>query len=138
MKKGFLLVFLLVVSAGLAQAQTLIYRPVNPAFGGSFLNYGWLLNSAEAQNKLQDPAEALKEIEEATSAVDDFSAGLQRQVFSRLTRQLIDNQFGEQGLQPGTFQFGDLQVDIAEAAEGLLIRIIDAGGGESTITVPYF
>lgn len=139
MKKSFLFVYLLAFGSGLAQAQSFVYRPTNPAFGGSFLNYGWLLNSSDAQNKLQDPAVAAKAVEDARSSpVDDFAAGLQRQLFNRLSRQLIDNQFGEQGLRPGTFQFGDLQVDISEGAEGLIIRIIDAQGGESTVTVPYF
>ncbi len=138
MKKGFLFVFFVGVGSGLVQAQTLIYRPLNPAFGGSYLNYSWLLNSAEAQNKIADPADALKDQEKELSAVEEFGASLQRQLLNRLSRQLLDNRFGEQGLQPGTFQFGDLQVDVTEGAEGLVIRIIDANGGESTVTVPYF
>ena len=45
---------------------------------------------------------------------------------------------GEDQLEPGTFQFGDLTVEITEGSDGLTIRIVDGQGGESTVTVPYF
>ena len=35
-------------------AQDLVYKPKNPAFGGDTFNYQWLLSSAESQNKLKD------------------------------------------------------------------------------------
>ncbi|MEO0557646.1 MAG: curli assembly protein CsgF, partial [Bacteroidota bacterium] len=35
-----------------ASAQQFIYTPKNPAFGGSPLNYSWMLSSAQAQNDL--------------------------------------------------------------------------------------
>ena len=38
------------------QAQDLVYKPRNPAFGGDTFNYQWLLNSADSQNLFKDPA----------------------------------------------------------------------------------
>lgn len=125
----------------MARGQALIYRPVNPSFGGNTFNYQWMLSSAQAQDRLKDPATARITSARTTStrsSLEDFSESLQRQLLSRITRDLIDNQFGEQELKEGVFQFGDFQVEIRNASDGVLIRIVDGKGGETTITVPYF
>lgn len=123
-----------------ARGQALIYRPVNPAFGGNTFNYQWMLSSAQAQDRTKDPSIARTSARTTTtrSSLEDFSESLQRQLLSRITRDLIDNQFGEQELKEGVFQFGDFQVEIRNASDGVLIRIVDGKGGETTITVPYF
>lgn len=127
-------------AAQTARAQALIYRPVNPSFGGNTFNYQWMLSSAQAQDRTKDPSIARTSARTTTSrsSLEDFSESLQRQLLSRITRDLIDNQFGEQELKEGVFQFGDFQVEIRNASDGVLIRIVDGKGGETTITVPYF
>lgn len=120
-----------------AHAQAFVYTPKNPAFGGNTFNYQWMLSSAVAQDTYKDPT-AVDRTTATRDPVDDFQSGLQRQLLSRLSRQLLDNQFGEDELEPGTFQFGDLTVEITEGSNGVTIRIVDGQGGESTITVPFF
>ena len=130
---------MLIGAAGAAQAQTFIYRPINPAFGGNTFNYQWLLSSAQAQDRTKDPAQrTTATTRQTTSTLDDFSASLQRQLLSRITRDLLDQQFSESTLKEGTYQFGDFQVTITNASDGVLIRIVDGKGGETTVTVPYF
>ncbi|WP_375446136.1 curli production assembly/transport component CsgF [uncultured Fibrella sp.] len=136
---------LLLLSAGLHQlhAQGLVYRPNNPAFGGNTFNYQWLLSSAQAQDTHKDPA--AKNTASASSlnglagssSLQSFTDNLQRQLLSRLSQNILSKQFGEDGLKEGTFTFGDMQVVISNAAEGVIIRINDGKGGESAITVPY-
>lgn len=123
-----------------AQAQAFVYTPQNPNFGGNTFNYAWMLSSAQAQDTYKDPLKAQEDARTAASRnpVDDFSTQLQRQLLSRLSRQILDAQFGEDTLQPGSFQFGDLTVEITEGADGLNIRIVDGNGGESNIVVPYY
>ncbi len=36
------------------KSQQLVYKPVNPAFGGDTFNYQWLLSSANAQNQFDE------------------------------------------------------------------------------------
>ena len=50
------LIIILTFIAGIfyGKSQQLVYKPVNPAFGGDTFNYQWLLSSAEAQNKQKD------------------------------------------------------------------------------------
>lgn len=144
MKKTLLLLLIVIAGFSSVKAQALVYRPQNPAFGGNSFNAGWLQSSAAAQDKTKDPTAdlALNPFGRTTTptrnTLDDFSASLSRQLLSRITSQLITSQFGEQALQEGTFQFGDLRVDVTNGSNGVNIRIVDGQGGETTVTVPYF
>ncbi|MCB0552708.1 MAG: curli assembly protein CsgF [Phaeodactylibacter sp.] len=122
------------------QAQDFSYQPKNPAFGGNYLNYSWLLNSANAQNSLTDPnQQATARTTTSRSSLDNFTESLNRQLLSQISRQLITNQFGEFGLEEGTYQLGDFEVTVVPGLDGLSITIIDyANGGQTQITIPYF
>ena len=140
MKKTVLsFLFVMALCVGV-RAQTFSYAPVNPAFGGNTFNYQWLQSSATAQDRTVDPAQRRTAATRTTtnSTLDNFSQSIQNQLLSRITRQLVNNQFGEGDLQPGTYRFGDYQVEIANAADGVRVRIVDGKGGETTITVPYY
>lgn len=136
------LLFLLLVAGArpYGRTQSLVYRPANPAFGGNTFNYQWLQSSAQAQDRTKDPAQkvAMAAASRTTSALDDFAASLQRQLLSRITNSLVSKQFTESALKEGTYQFGDFQVTISNAADGVLIRIVDGKGGETTVTVPFY
>ena len=142
MKKIILLSFFSMVAVSATMAQQLTYRPQNPNFGGNTFNYQWLQGSAQAQDKLKDPnaVDLTSRSSTATSrnALSDFSETLSRQILNRISSQLLADQFGENALQEGTFQFGDLRVDVTNGANGVNIRIVDGQGGETTVTVPYF
>ena len=125
---SFLLFFVVSFSFG----QQLIYKPVNPNFGGNTFNYSWLLSSAEAQNSFTDP----DEVDEDESSLSDFSDNLNRQLLGQISRTLLNASLGD-GLQEGSFVFGDLAIEIVESAEGLVINILDINTGEQTqIIVP--
>ena len=140
MKKTLLsLLFVLALCTGI-RAQTFSYTPVNPAFGGNTFNYSWLQASATAQDRTVDPAQrrAAATTANGSSTLNNFSQSIQNQLLSRITSQLIQNQFGEGTLKAGTYRFGDYQVEITNAADGVQVRIVDGKGGETTITVPYY
>lgn len=130
----------LLAGLGAAQGQTFTYRPVNPSFGGNTFNYQWMLSSAQAQDKSKDPTASTTagRFGNDPNSLTNFSQSLQNQLLSQLARNLFTQQFGENGLQEGTFQFGDLQVIIANSTGGINIQITDGKGGQTSITVPYF
>ncbi|MEL6273541.1 MAG: curli production assembly/transport component CsgF [Bacteroidota bacterium] len=118
-------------------AQDLVYRATNPAFGGNYLNYSWLLNSANAQNNIEDPAAAASSLSSSTS-LESFTESLNRQLLNQISRDIFNDAFGSDGLTEGIYEFGDFQVEVIPGVEGLIINIIDfSTGGQSTITVPY-
>ncbi|MFZ2906015.1 MAG: curli production assembly/transport component CsgF [Cyclobacteriaceae bacterium] len=125
--------FALMLSAYHAQAQDLVYKPINPAFGGDTFNYQWLLSSAQAQNRFEDKSGGFSK-----NPLDDFEASLNRQILNELSRKLITQIFGEGEIEDGSFTFGTLQVTIASELEGVSITIVNnSDGSQTSITVPY-
>lgn len=130
--KKILLLFLLFSVFGM-KAQDLVYKPINPAFGGDTFNYQWLLSSAQAQNQFKDPDNGLDQLSE----LDLFKQSINSQLYSKITNQLFTDQFGEGDLQEGRYTFGNLAVDIYPSEEGLVIKILDTKTGEQTqIIIP--
>jgi curli production assembly/transport component CsgF len=126
---------LICVASQLA-AQDLVYKPKNPAFGGDTFNYNWLLSSAQVQDLT---SENRTKTTSTRSSVDAFASNLNNLLLSQISRQLISDQFGEDGLQDGVYTLGNFQVDVATTLDGLTITIFDQAQGESTqIVIPFF
>lgn len=124
--------------AGKTYAQDLVYTPKNPAFGGNPYNYSWLMSSAQAQNDIKEAATDTHS-RYSTDALEDFSASLNRQILSQLSRQIVAKQFGEDALSEGTYVLGDYQIEVGDQADGLNITILDnKTGSQTTVSVPYF
>lgn len=121
-----------------AVAQDFTYQPQNPAFGGSYLNYSWLLSSAQAQNSFTEEQDDFSSRFDR-DPLEDFQQTLNRQILSQITRQLTNDQFGEEGLQEGQYEIGNYQIDVAPGADAIQITILDTStGGQTTVSVPYF
>jgi curli production assembly/transport component CsgF len=133
MKKTYLYIFIFLISFNYISAQELVYKPINPSFvGGNPFNAGWLLNSAESQNKFKE-----KNNTKEKSELEKFTESLNRQLLSELSRDLFRDQFGEEGLTEGTFTFGSLVIEITPTLDGLLFDIFDTDTGEQTqIIIP--
>lgn len=137
MNKIIVLITVLCLGCSFCQAQDMVYKPKNPAFGGDTFNYNWLLSSAQVQDQTEDPDLIART--QGGSTLDDFTESLNRQLLSQLSRQLITNQFGENGLEDGNYTVGDFQIDVTSSIEGLVISILDTGAGEQTqVIIPYF
>ncbi|GGI58173.1 curli production assembly/transport component CsgF [Winogradskyella haliclonae] len=117
-------------------SQQLVYRPVNPNFGGDTFNYQFLLSSAQAQNPFSEEQDA--NLRNQQSEIEAFTENLNNQLLNQISRSLFTQQFGADGnLTPGTFSFGSLVVEIFESAEGLVIDILDITNGDQTqIIIP--
>lgn len=113
-----------------AQCQQFVYKPLNPAFGGETFNYQWMLSAANAQNSFTD--ENADEDEELTD-LEEFTAGLNRQILNRINRLILDSQFDIDGnLEPGLYSFGSLSVEVFDSVDGLVVNILDTDTGEQT------
>ncbi len=135
MKKSNLIIVLLLLSFPcLLFSQNLVYKPMNPFFGGDTFNYQQLLAEANAQNDFkEDTGFDFGQ----TTDLENFTESLNRQLLNSLSQDLFQQQFGDQGLGVGTFVFGSLVVDISPTTGGLLINILDTKTGEQTqITIP--
>ncbi|KQT16997.1 curli assembly protein CsgF [Chryseobacterium sp. Leaf404] len=117
------------------KAQQLVYKPINPAFGGDTFNYQWLLSSAAAQNQFDNNTggSSLSNL----NSLGSFTDSLNRQLLSQLSTKLFGNQFGDGDLKPGTYVFGSMYLEVTQANGGLLIKILNTSTGEqSEIIIP--
>jgi len=115
-------------------AQNLVYKPMNPFFGGDTFNYQQMLAEANAQNDFQDSQST--GFNQQTD-IENFTASLNRQLLNSISQNLFQQQFGDQSLTVGTFVFGSLVVDIQPASNGLSVNILDTTTGEQTqIIIP--
>jgi len=120
-----------------ARAQDFVYQPINPAFGGNPYNYSWLLNSANTQNDYKEESDPFGFLDD--DPLSSFQSDLNSQVLNEISRQLYFNQFGEDGLTDGYYEFGSYEIDVSTTSEGMQIRIIDTmTGSETTVVIPYF
>ena len=133
MRSPYLILFTCMFVTGVF-GQQLVYRPINPAFGGDTFNYNWLLSSAEAQNTFSEES-----TNQQTSEIDEFTNNLNRQLLNQLSRSLFNEEFGGQDLnREGTFNFGSLFLEIFPSNEGLTIDILDTNTGEKTqVIIPF-
>jgi curli production assembly/transport component CsgF len=120
-----------------AQAQEFVYQPINPAFGGSPGNTQYLLNTANNQNPFEGGGGFDRFRDDP---LQNFEDRLQRQVLNQLSREVIQNRFGDIDLtQEGSFNFERFTVDVTPGPSGINIRVFNKQTGESTtVEVPRF
>lgn len=136
LNKISLILFLVCCFAISTNAQQLVFEFVNPNFGGkNTYNYNWLLSQAQAQNNITEDGALSRYYNDPLA---DFQESLNRQILSQLSRQLVQNTFGDTEFMEGRYELGNYVIDITPGSNGIQVTIFDVfGGGETTITVPY-
>lgn len=118
-----------------ATAGELVYRPVNPSFGGDPFNGPVLLNEANAQNHYKDPAAASSDpfFGRSQSPLDQFTNALQSSILSRVAGAISGQVVDTNGnLVPGTFTIGNIKVVVTSGVGLLTITTTDLSTGQST------
>ncbi|MFD1293819.1 curli production assembly/transport component CsgF [Lutibacter holmesii] len=118
----------------LLYSQDIVYKPMNPFFGGDTFNYQQMLASANAQNSFEEDSGFNFD---ESSDLDNFADSLNRQLLNSLSQDLYQDQFGDEALTEGTYVFGSLLVEVSPTSGGLSVNILDTSTGEQTqIIIP--
>ncbi len=116
-----------------ATAQQLVYRPVNPSFGGNPFNSSHLLGIAAAINDFKDPNSS-----SSLTQGQQFANQLQSRLLSALSSQITDAIFGPNAQENGTVQFGSQTISWVRGLSDVTVTIFDSSDGSSTtIIVPF-
>jgi len=91
-----------------SQAQQLVYKPINPAFGGESFNYSWLMSSAAAQNQFDASKNKNPYDNRMDSSLNNFSDSMNRQLLSEISRKLFNDTLGDGPLKAGKYMYGNL------------------------------
>ena len=126
--QGALLLALSTLATAPIQAAELVYRPVNPAFGGRPLNGAFLLNSAQAQNKHKDPDSRRND-----DPAQQFARALQSRLLSAVANQVVEALFGDNPQDDGEIVFGDQTIRFTRGLDTITVEIADAGSGSTTV-----
>ena len=128
---------LIVFTAVSLIGDELIWTPVNPSFGGNYMNASWMMQQAEAQNKLKAKTESYSRYDR--DPLKNFKEDLNRRILSRFSSRLMESAFGEAELGPGHYEIGDYIIDIGSTGSGITIDITDPTTGTTTsMEVPYY
>lgn len=119
-------------SIHVSSAQELVYEPINPSFGGNPFNSSHLLALANAQNDFDPPVEP----EDPGADLDRFIRSLESRLLSGLASEVSNAIFGDDAQESGRIVFGDQTIEFARSLEGIELRIIEADGSTTVITVP--
>ena len=121
-------------------ASQIVYRPINPTFGGNPMNASMLMSKAQAQNKH-------KEKRPEKTYADKFQESLERSIMNKLIRQVTDYANGELDedgnpifLQDQLFSSGDYIIEVLISnPDTLTVQLTNSVSGEVTIIeVPRF
>ena len=121
-------------ASGGAHASGIVYKPIDPSFGGDPLNSAQLLGVANAQNNYSPPPTPGSG---PTSIADQFAQQLQSRLLSALADDITKAIFGDNPQQSGTIVFGDQTVTFNRDLDSVELDIINSTTGETTkISVP--
>ena len=129
-------------------ADQLTHKFKNPSFSGigTGAHYLTIENQEKSRkDKIKDDIEAellrLKR-EEENSTLNKFLRNLESRIYSQLSKQLVDNMFGnEEGANFGTFLIEGNTVTYErligeDGVEFIRLTIVDAEGSTTTIDIP--
>lgn len=120
----------LLLSATTAGAD-MVYKPINPSFGGDYFNSNHLQGLATAQKGFKE------ESSRTQSPTDRFLSMLQSRLYSSLASQVSEAIFGDDAQPNGTIVFDDQQVSFINTGTEIQLIVTDFTTGQVTnIVVP--
>ena len=131
----------LLMFAGGASASELVYRPIDPAFGGNPVNGPFLIDTAKIQNghDAKDKRSIVGGLNGIAGVSDQqqFVRILQSRLLSDMASKVADAIFGENAQDSGEFRYGSQVVSFARGVDSISIDIFNEQTGERTqISVP--
>jgi curli production assembly/transport component CsgF len=131
MKAALVCAGLMLGLATSAEAQQLVYSPINPMFGGNPGNASQLESDANTQNPFKaKPANA------NLTQSQLFAQQLQSQLLADLANQVSQAIFGPNAQPSGTFSFGGETVTFTRSLGEVTVTITDPTGSQTTIQLP--
>jgi curli production assembly/transport component CsgF len=123
-------------------AQSLVHTFNNPSFSGIGTSSHWLtIENQENSRESEAKAELKAQEEELARDADNttlarFIRNVESRVYAQLSRQLVDNLFGENPSESGSIELLGSTITFESDGEMVKLTITDADGNTTEITVP--
>ena len=131
------------IAVGLyVSADEMTHSFKNPSFSGDGASAHWLtIENQEANRKkaLKDEIKAYQEDlerEAENTTLARFIRNLESRIYAQLSRQLVDNLFGETPSESGTLELEGNTIEYSVDGDFITLTITDADGNVTEITLP--
>ena len=127
-----------------AFADEIVHKFKNPSFSGVGTSSHYLTIENQEFNRKADIIAELKALKEQQKRDEEnttlarFLRNLESRIYAQLSRQLVDQLFGETPQTSGTLEFMGTTIEYSVSPDGLMItlKITDADGNITEITLP--
>ena len=142
----FLVVFglsavLLVIAIDL-RADQLVHKFKNPSFSGTNTSSHYLTIENQEFNRKEAIKAEIKAYQEElerdakNTTLARFIRNLESRIYAQLSRQLVENLFGENPSESGQVELEGNTIEYESDGEYITLKITDADGNETIITLP--
>jgi len=135
-----LIAFLLLANS--SNADELLFKFKSPSFSGinSSSHYLTIENQENTrknaiQEKIESDADDIERAQQNTTLAR-FIRNFESRVYAQLSRQLVDQLFGENPSTQGTLELEGNLIEYIAEADKITLTITDENGDTTTITVP--
>tara|TARA_R110000822_G_scaffold78209_1_gene187406 strand:+ start:1344 stop:1784 length:441 start_codon:yes stop_codon:yes gene_type:complete len=139
---AFVVLMFVIISIGNTSADEMRHKFKNPSFSGIGASAHWLtIENQEHSREETKKEESLAKIEDAkreeqNTTLARFMRNLESRIYAEISRQLVDNMFGENKSKNGSFTLEGNKVDYSTDGDAVTLTIYEADGGVTTISVP--
>jgi myosin heavy subunit len=136
------LIVAIILSLGNVSADEMLFKFKNPSFSGNATSSHYLTIENQQFNRdkaIKEEIQAYKEElarDSNNTTLARFIRNLESRIYAELSRQLVDNMFGETKSESGSFTLEGNQVDYSTDGDKVTLTINESDGGKNTISVP--
>ena len=132
---------LLVIAIDL-RADQLVHKFKNPSFSGTNTSSHYLTIENQEINRKEAIKAEIKAYQEElerdakNTTLARFIRNLESRIYAQLSRQLVENLFGENPSESGQVELEGNTIEYESDGEYITLKITDADGNETIITLP--
>jgi hypothetical protein len=138
----FLFGFTLIVITNQVVADEMIHKFKNPSFSGQGTSSHYLTIENQEFNRKADIEAEIKAYQEElerdanNTTLARFIRNLESRIYAQLSRQLVDNLFGETQQEQGILELEGNTIEYSVDGDYITLKITDEDGNETIITLP--
>jgi len=138
----FMFCFTILVVANQVIADEMIHKFKNPSFSGQGTSAHYLTIENQEFNRKEDIKAEIKAYQEElerdanNTTLARFIRNLESRIYAQLSRQLVDNLFGETQQTEGILELEGNTIEYEMNGDLITLKITDEDGNETIITLP--
>ena len=133
---------LIVVAVQQLAADEMTHKFKNPSFSGVGTSSHYLTIENQEFNRKEDIKAEIKAYQEElerdanNTTLARFIRNLESRIYAQLSRQLVDNLFGETQQEQGILELEGNTIEYSVDGDYITLKITDEDGNETIITLP--